>query len=333
MKIGVILPHFLLFGGVRRYIELGNRFVRRGHDFTVFTPDGVPPVWMRFEGKVLRLDEMGGRKHDVMITGTPEYKGYLDDSGAAVKVFYLQMEDIKDEKEIVCCGRYRIMVNSSGLAERVRRLYSVETLDGRGGVDCELFHPSPADEVGAKDLSGEDRFRILCYGRLSRPRKGTRFVVGASRRIFEAGHDVELQLFDSRIDGDEDPRAGFQPGLPFRYYLDLPQERMPAVYNGADVFVSAERRAGWSNTSAEAAACGLPLVCTRSGTEDFAVDGETAVIIPRRNTRSIARAILSLRSDGQKTRMMGKLARARVLEFTWDRVCDRMESTFGKMID
>ena len=43
MKIAAILPHTLVFGGVRRYLELGNRFVTRGHTFDIYTLDGAAP--------------------------------------------------------------------------------------------------------------------------------------------------------------------------------------------------------------------------------------------------------------------------------------------------
>ena len=37
--------------------------------------------------------------------------------------------------------------------------------------------------------------------------------------------------------------------------------------------------AGWSNPTAEAMACGVPVACTEAGTTDFAIDGETALVV------------------------------------------------------
>lgn len=48
MRIGAILPHLLVFGGVRRYIELGNAFLARRHEFILFTPDGKSSDWLHF---------------------------------------------------------------------------------------------------------------------------------------------------------------------------------------------------------------------------------------------------------------------------------------------
>lgn len=43
MILGVLLPHTKLYGGVKRFLELGNIFVEQGHRFIVFTPDGKGP--------------------------------------------------------------------------------------------------------------------------------------------------------------------------------------------------------------------------------------------------------------------------------------------------
>jgi glycosyltransferase involved in cell wall biosynthesis len=112
--------------------------------------------------------------------------------------------------------------------------------------------------------------------------------------------------------------------------MDLPQERMSAMYGTADVFVSAEHRAGWSNTCAEAAACGLPLVCTSSGTEDFAVEGENAFVV-RRSAGAIRRALERLYSDRSLGGRMGGRSARMILDFTWDRVCARMSEQFREI--
>ncbi len=323
LRIGAILPHVLLFGGVRRYVELGNEFTARGHSFAIYTPEGCGPDWFEFRGESRRLSSIGEPHHDVMMCGSPELLEHLERARAGMKVFYLQLEGITGEREIVGSGRYRIMTNSTGLARRVRKLYGIEALDGRGGVNTGLFRPVPG---GGRARSGT--FRILCYGRMSRPRKGTRFVIDAARWMSKRGYDVELQLFDAVRPGEPDPRMGFDPGIPYRYYLNLPQSSMASMYGGADVFVSAEHRAGWSNTAAEAAACGLPIICTRSGTEDFAVDGVSAIVVSGRYSNFLRKPMVKIYEDPDLAGRLRAEARNRIMEFTWERVVDRMERIF-----
>jgi glycosyltransferase involved in cell wall biosynthesis len=325
LRIGAILPHVLVFGGVRRYIELGNAFVARGHRFTLYTLDGAMPTWLCFNGDVRPFGAIRDVRHDVLMCGSPELLEHLDRGRTRTRIFYLQLEGIAGEERVVRAGKYEIMVNSSGLARRVRRRYRIEPLDGIGGVNPDLFRPIASRPDGGP-------LRILCYGRTSKPRKGTRFVVQAARVLQRGGVRVELHLFDTRNPGSPDPRLGFDPGVPYRFYLDLPQERMAALYGAADVFVSAEHRAGWSNTAAEAACCGLPIVCTKSGTEDFAVHGESALVVPLRSPVAIAAALRRIARDRRLASGLGQEARARVLEFTWDALCARMERTFAELL-
>ncbi len=325
MRIGAILPHLLVFGGVRRYIELGNAFVARGHEFILFTPDGEKSGWLPFDGEVRPFDRLRGSKLDITICGSPELTGELDSADTWERIFYLQLERVHDEAEIIRSGKYRIMANSSGLRNRVRARYGVDPIDGIGGVNPTLFYPIERER--------RNTFNILCYGRLSRPRKGTRFVIGAARWMYERDYDVHLQLFDSINPGERDPRVGFDPGMPYTYYLDIPQDRMAAMYAAADVFVSAEHRAGWSNTTAEASACGLAVVCTKSGTLDFAVDGKSALVVKGRSSFGIRRALLRLYEDRDLARRLGEEAGRTMRAFTWDEVCARMERNFEAILE
>jgi len=342
LTIGAILPHLLIFGGVRRYIELGNELIKRGHEMIIYTEAGEDCKWLRFEGKVSPFSEITNSAHDVMVTGTPEYLDLLLRSDSKVRIFYVQLERLKDEKKIVSAEGVEIMVNSSGLARRMRRKYHIEPLDGIGGVNTSMFFPQsdaskvdnhPSNDGKNRKATNEGVLRVLCYGRLSRPRKGTRFVVEAVRNLFRRGYRVELNLFDSMDNCSNDPRVGFAPGVPFKFYMNLPQSLLVDMYNAADVFVSSEHRAGWSNTAAEAAASGLPLVTTKSGSEDFAIDGETALVVPFRHSFFIERALKRLYRDAEMRRRLGEKAAEVIKKYSWDKVAEKVERQFLQLVN
>jgi len=103
--------------------------------------------------------------------------------------------------------------------------------------------------------------------------------------------------------------------VPVEFHLDLPQDRMAELFSRADIFLMAERRAGWSNTSAEAMACGLPVVCTPSGTRDFAVDGRTALVAPLPLPFFLARHLRRLARDPELRARLGEAGRRKIAEF------------------
>jgi hypothetical protein len=69
MRIGLFLPHVGVFGGVRRYLELGNEWVAMGHDVTLHHPTGEPPAWLPFAGRTRPLAEAVHGESDLAIGG------------------------------------------------------------------------------------------------------------------------------------------------------------------------------------------------------------------------------------------------------------------------
>jgi glycosyltransferase involved in cell wall biosynthesis len=103
---------------------------------------------------------------------------------------------------------------------------------------------------------------------------------------------------------------------------------MAWLFSRADVFVSAEQRAGWSNTTAEAMACGLPVVCTPSGTRDFAFNGRTALVVSRPWAFLLRRQVRKLLRDEALRRRLAGAGREKIMEFTWDFLAARLEGIF-----
>src|SRR6185312_11617658 len=139
------------------------------------------------------------------------------------------------------------------------------------------------------------------------------------------GVPIELTLFDAPPDGAPDPALPRALSIPFRWVLRPTQEELRALYADADLFVSAERRAGWCNTAAEAMACGAAVICTRSGTEDFAVDGGTAAVTRWPWAWALVRKVTPLLRDPAARAAMAGRGRQRIAEYTWERTADRIE--------
>lgn len=90
-----------------------------------------------------------------------------------------------------------------------------------------------------------------------------------------------------------------------------------SFYHSIDCFVSAEQHAGWCNHAAEAAACGVPLVCAPIGTEAFAVDGETALLLEEVSPKKIADQVQRLMLDEGLRRKLVDEARRSVEGYSW----------------
>lgn len=321
MKIAAVLPHIEIFGGVRRYIEIGNEFSKKGHSFVLFHPDGRKPEWLEFKGRTESFSFLREEEFDIALCSEYSILPYFEKLRARTKFFYFLLEGHKMEKEVVRQS-YFFLGNSEGIRQRIKKKYNVSCFKAAGGVNPEIFYPLKKDDR-------EDEFRILCYGRLYKKRKGVQYVIHAVERLYRKYPHIKLILFDSLVEKErKDSRKLIKTHVPYEFYLNLPQKKMAWLYSQADVFVSAERRAGWSNTTAEAMACQIPIVCTRSGTRDFAFHNQTALVAPFHYPLFLRYQIEKLIRDEGVRHRLAQEGYKKIMVFTWSALVNRLEQIF-----
>jgi len=324
MKIAAVLPHVEIFGGVRRYLEIGNEFVQRGHHFVLFHPDGGKPDWLEFRGKTASFSSLGQESFDAALCSEYSILPYFENLKARAKFFYFLLEGHRMEKEVIR-RNYFFLGNSEGMCQRIKKKYKVPCFQAAGGVNTEIFYP-------LKKKDRKDEFRILSYGRLYKKRKGIQHVIRAVEKLYNKYHHLKLVLYDSLVGEDRrDPREMIKTHVPYEFHLNLPQEKMAWLYTQADIFVSAERRAGWSNTTAEAMACQIPVVCTKYGTRDFAFHNQTALVAPFPYPLFLRPHIEKLIQDETLRHRLAQEGYKRIIAFTWSALVDRLEKIFGEV--
>jgi len=321
MKIAALLPHVEVFGGVRRYIEIGSELVKRGHDFVLYHPEGNVPDWLAFRGVTRPFASLGDEQFDIGLCSEYSILDQFEQIPARAKYFYFILEGHRKEKDVVQ-RNYFFLGNSEGICRRMERKYKIRCIKAAGGVNPEIFHP-------VQDRPPRDTLNILCYGRIYKRRKGIRYVLRAVDGLSKEFPQLRLILFDTPVGQDRrDPRPMIKTRIPHDFYLDLPQDRMAWLFSQADIFVSAELRAGWSNTSAEAMACGVPVVCTPSGTRDFAFHNETALVVSWAWPVLLRRQIRRLIVDDVLRRRLAQAGHRKIREFTWAALSDRLVAIF-----
>jgi glycosyltransferase involved in cell wall biosynthesis len=308
-KIGVILPHCKLFGGVKRFFALGEIFIRHGHQMFVFTPDGIPPDWFEFSGKVDRLSNLDKYKLTLLFITEPAYLTHLLNAESKLKIFYHVMpktniSEVLKHKEIF------IFSNSTNMYMHDKKKYGINSIKAIGGAHV----PDHAKEI----KYGQNPFVIMCYGRLSRKRKGTAIVVKAAEALHKKGLPVKLLLFDSPLDNKGRMQIKkFKPKIPFEFIIDHPVKENEELFKKANVFVAVEKNAGWSNTAAEALAYGVPLIASNSGTKDFLINNETGLKVWR-HPLFVKRAIEKIIADVPLQQKLAANGRKKIKELSWE---------------
>ena len=310
MRIATFLPHTGVFGGVRRFIELGNAWQAAGHQVTLYHPSGLPPDWLPYAGRVAPLAAAADEPSDMAWCADPHTWRVFRAHRSVRHVYYCVLERDPGLKQALADPRVLLAANSTPLRRALARRGGRPVLDGIGGIKPSQFHPDSSRRSAGP-------LRILVNGRRSRPKKGTDLILRAL-----AGPSglppFEIVLFDSPGEGERDPRDTASLPENARYVIGPSQQELVALYQSAHVFIAAERKAGWCNTALEAMACGCAVACTRSGTTDFARDGETSLIVPYRHPWFVRRAARRLLGDAG---LRDRLATAGPLEaqrWSWE---------------
>ncbi len=316
MRISTFLPHVGVYGGVRRFIELGNAWVARGHEVTLHHPDGTPPAWLPWAGRTATLEAAARTRADIAFCADPHTLPAFLEAPAERRVYYCVIEKDPGVARAIAAGA-GLAANSSPLRRRLARRHRVPVLDGIGGLDPRRFHPDPSRRP-------VDRLRLVLNGRRARPKKGTDLILAALAGLPRAGPALEIVLFDHVPPGERDPREGAKLPANARYVLNPTQAGLAELYQSAHVFVAAERKAGWCNTALEAMASGAAVACTRSGTTDFADDERTALVVPVRHPWFLRAAIRRLITDASLRERLGAAGAAEAPRWSWDGLAEKL---------
>ncbi|MFB3066418.1 MAG: glycosyltransferase family 4 protein [Planctomycetota bacterium] len=92
---------------------------------------------------------------------------------------------------------------------------------------------------------------------------------------------------------------------------------LPALYAHAAVFVQPSSYEGFGLTAAEAMVMGAPVVAANAGSLPEVV-GDCALLVPPRDAKALAEALLRLLEDPQQARELGEAGRVRAQRFTWE---------------
>lgn len=177
------------------------------------------------------------------------------------------------------------------------------------GVDPERFRPAAFRET-------PDPLEVICVGRLV-PAKGQHILVRAMARLRQDGARVRLRLV-----GDGPDRASLERQVSDLGLADVVlfegavnQDRVRALYGGADVFALASFAEGIPIVLMEAMAMEIPCVTTFiTGIPELIRDGLDGLLAAPSDDVELAAAIERLAHDPALRRRLGQAGRQRVLD-------------------
>jgi glycosyltransferase involved in cell wall biosynthesis len=203
------------------------------------------------------------------------------------------------------------------------------------GVDTEKFKPA-TDPASARQQFGLGSEPVVLFVGSLIPRKGLPFLVEAASKIVKengkvkfvvAGEGPQKSQLTAQIE-----KAKLSSN--FTFLGNLTDEKLPALYNCADVFALPSIQEGQGIVLLEAQASGKPVVAFDVGGVSEAVrDGETGLLVKSGDCEELADTLLRLLSDSSLREKMGLAGRGFVIEnLTWDLCAKRMLTIYREAL-
>jgi glycosyltransferase involved in cell wall biosynthesis len=203
------------------------------------------------------------------------------------------------------------------------------------GVDAAQFSRAPDRSLRAAFGAPDDEFLVGAVGNV-RPAKGYDVLLRAAALlkarsvkyrfvvVGEADSDLGHRLLSLR---DE---LGLADCVSFPGYL---RDVTPGL-NAFDVYAITSHSEGFSISTVEAMAAGLPVVATRcGGPEEIVDDGITGILVDNGSPEAVAAAIERLRMNARRRRELGDAARAAVRRrFSLDAHLHAYEALYEKCL-
>jgi len=124
--------------------------------------------------------------------------------------------------------------------------------------------------------------------------------------------EAELEIVGTGFLKDELKQLAAQQSARVNFRGHVPPEELPALYRAADVYALVSTYEPFGVAVREAAAAGLPIVCSRAAgaAGDVAIEGRNAILVDPGNVDEIAGALARLASDPELRARMGAESQA-----------------------
>ena len=223
----------------------------------------------------------------------------------------------------------QIVCPSGYVREGFLRDFSGKTHVISPAVDIELFHPAARKVIIP---------RVLYVGTLNRSDRHKRFT-----DLLEAFGMLLADIPALRLSavGSGDARQEYEDlagkmgiGDSVDFHGRLEGEVLAEAYRRSTVLALPSETESFGMVIAEAMACGMPVVSTRTGgVPELVDDGRTGLLVPTRDPKSLAGALRTILTDPEKAALFGRAGSQKVRDrLTWPRQVSLMNMVLMEVI-
>jgi len=354
MKINFTLFGSKLTGGTFNIVEPAQRLAERGHE-VILTSIGSPedlnwfkksrqplfrenftPLADKFIYKVYRRLLKGSILHpfpdveikdlirsmpdcDVNFATAAPTTFAVHRSGKGRGFYYIQhldslfvedglIKNIHNESYYLPLNKISV---SSWIKEKVEQDLKVKVDNViTAGIDEKVFYP--------RSNKSSNKKRIVSLGRKVNW-KGFRELQGAMKELFKKRNDFEWVIYSAHDTPESTPEA------PFTLIKSPYGQSLAELYSSCDIAVNPSWHEGFAQPALEAMACGVAVITTPIGAEDFAKNNENCLLVDPKNPKKLEESIEKLLDDKNLRDKLIDGGLGTVKDFYWDKIIDKWE--------
>lgn len=179
------------------------------------------------------------------------------------------------------------------------------------GVNLEEFH------APTRSPASPPRVLLMTH---AQPWKGTADALTALESLRTSGLRFDVTCFGAHGFGERERRLGRIVARPIG-------ESLRRLYSEHDIFVSPSWSEGCQLPPMEAMACGCAVVATNvGGIPDYAIAGETALVVEPRQPQALAAAVRELVESPARLQRIAQAGQEHIRQFTWERATAALEA-------
>ena len=236
---------------------------------------------------------------------------------------------------IICnsCAVARRFLKKGTISDKVRVVYN--------GVDTERFSPAISPDKFRREFGiGENELIVGIASRFDK-RKGHEDFFKAAKEIIRVEKNVRFLVVGGAVFDNHEEREQYlrdrakSLDLKDKVIFSGFRQDMPEVYAAIDIFVLPSLQEACARVLLEAMASGKPVIATSlGGNPEIVVDEVTGILVPAKDARALAQAMLRLIREPDTARQMGEAGRKRSQEcFTIAENLVKIEFIYGELLN
>lgn len=357
MKIGLVSPYALTFGGVQEHIlNLRNQLVNFGHDVKIIAPyskrtlvkNGIifvgrgrtvrfwrtaAPIAIGFHHRLKRILKEENfdilHIHDPGVPTLPIFALFFSPTVNVVTFHLVRIPrfyyHLWDPYIWYCAKKVHGRIAVSKTTQDFYHLYFPgKSVIIPSGVDSKRFNPKIAPITKYKD----GKMNILFVGRLE-PRKEIGDLIKAflllrlkysHLRLIIVGDGPLKKKLLRLSKGDQS----------IVFVSDVSASQLPRFYTTADIFCSpAGEGESFGIVLLEAMASGVPVVATSNdGYRQVIKNGQNGILTPVGDVEKLSRALAELIESSSKRKRLSKNGLSFVRNYSWEKIAKQIESFY-----